>query len=196
MDVRVGPLDKNAKGAPVAYLSDSQKKPITLTLGSKECPLRCPFGASSYNDDKAERLNLDFTCTEQIIKTISDIDSLVIDQLVANSPQYFKKKMTRADIEKIWRPTISPPSKEGYSATCRTKISTTGSKQVRCWDWETNTKVEKVEWRDAECLARVHVKGVYFMGSSCGLVIDTTDVLVRVQETASPFTALFNPFEG
>ena len=40
---------------------------------------------------------------------------------------------------------------------------------------------------------RGFIKAVSFMGSGCGLTIDTTDVLVRPQEMESPFDTDVDP---
>ena len=189
LDICVGPLEKNAKGAAVAYLSDSQSKPLTFTLGSRESPLRCPFGATAFNDDGAQRVNLDFSCPQDVAEKLHKIDDHIIGELTKHSASYFKKPLERAEIERMWRGTVSD-AKEGYLPTCRTKVNLSGGKQVRCWDWETNSKTEIPEFRNAECVPMVHLKAVYFMGSSCGCVYDTTDCLCRIQNTAT------SPFEG
>jgi len=187
-NIRIGAPEKSAKGAQIAYLSDTNGQSISFNLSTKHAPLRAPFGASSYNDDGAQRVNLDVTCPSEIETLFNEIDEHVVQLLSEHGATYFKKTMSIDDVRRMFRASCTQNTKEGYLPTLRTKVNLSGSKVVRCWDMDTNAAVSLPDWKGCQLVPRVRAKGIYFMASSLGLIVDTSDVLVQAQAPASsPF---------
>jgi len=177
-DVVVGDLQQLRSGAKVAYLS-ANNEPIRLCLADVKSPLDSPWGICSF-DESNDRKNLDLTCSDELCKFWGKVDEQIKDQLEKNSEHYFKKKLTRSQLDSIWKPTVL--GREGYPPQFRTKLPVVDDK-VSCYDFERNpVQLDRHAFKKASVVPIVHLKNVYFMGNNCGLVIDIHTMLVKTHE--------------
>ena len=54
----------NPKGAKIASLT-AKGQPITLTIGSLECPIRAPFTPSVFDGSESDRVNFELRLHEE-----------------------------------------------------------------------------------------------------------------------------------
>ena len=177
-DIVVGDLQQLRSGAKVAYLS-ANNEPIRLCLADVKSPLDSPWGICSF-DENNDRKKLDLTCPNGLCDFLTKVDGQIKDQLEKNSEHYLKKKLTRTQIDSMYKTTVL--RREGYPPQFRTKIPVVNDK-VSCYDFERNpVQLDRHAFKKASVVPIVHLKNVYFMGNNCGLVIDIHTMLVKTHE--------------
>jgi len=124
----------SAKGAKSCSLLNSPNDKVFFTLGSKTEPMRTPFGATTFNDEKATRKTIEFTLNPQQVDMFKSLDSWAVDYLVKHSERIFKKKLNTQEIQGMYKSPMS--QKEDFKPHVRCKINTSGLSPVNCW---TNT---------------------------------------------------------
>ena len=109
-----------------------------------------------------DRKNLDLTCSDELCKFWGKVDEQIKDQLEKNSEHYFKKKLTRTQIDSMYKPTVL--GREGYPPQFRTKIPVVDDK-VSCYDFDRNpVQLDRHVFKKASVVPIVHLKHVYFSG--------------------------------
>ena len=122
-------VKKNALGGKIVYLSYNGEKKITM----QTTEVSAPFGLSAYTDETTGnvRYSLDYSYrgmdSNPKIKLLHDkmteLDNLMIDTGVANSKDWFGKKMSREVVEALYRPIVKPAKDpEKYAPTTKLKI--------------------------------------------------------------------------
>jgi hypothetical protein len=172
----------NAKGAKTCQLTDGGR-PKTHSSG-KTCNI--PFGPSNFDKDPlATRQNLELRIPPELEAYFDSVDKWMLEYLLANSERIFKKQLTASQVQDSYNPTLK---RQGdYPPLLRTKIDSTGRRACRFWDAEQKKREAPEEWRGSEVKAMFHLSHLWIMGTSCGLVVNTTDLLVQEVSTAFPW---------
>ena len=100
----------SAKGAKSCALIKSPNDKVFLTLGSKAEPMRTPFGACSFNDEKASRRTIEFTLNPQQVEKFKAFDAWAVEYLVKHSDRIFKKRLTMQEVQGMYK---CPASQKG-----------------------------------------------------------------------------------
>ena len=115
----------------------------------------------------------------------TQVDEWMVSYLVEHSERIFKKQLTLEQVRESYSPCLK---RQGdYPALLRTKINSTGRGACRFWGTEQRVRDAPDEWRGCEFKAMFHLSHPWIMGTSCGLVINTTDLLVQEISTAFPW---------
>ena len=175
----------SAKGAKSCSLIQSPNDKVFVNLGSKVEPMRTPFGATSFNDEKATRKTIEFTLNPQQVELFKSLDSWAVDYLVKHSERLFKKKQTIQEIQGMYKSPVS--QKEDYKPHLRCKINTSGLSPVRCWD-ENDERCELQEdLRTCDLVPRIQISHLWIMAKEVGFVLQINDLMVQQQPQISPF---------
>ncbi len=174
----------NAKGAKTCQLTDGGR-PKTHSSG-KTCSVR--LGPSNFDRDPlATRQNLELRIPPELEAYFDSVDKWMLEYLLANSERIFKKQLTASQVLDSYNPTLK---RQGdYPPLLRAKIDSTGRRACRFWDAEQKKREAPEEWRGSEVKAMFHLSHLWIMGTSCGLVVNTTDLLVQEVSTAFPWGA-------
>ena len=176
----------SAKGAKSCSLvTDAQNTKSYLNLGSKENPLRSPFGATSFNDEKATRKTIEFTLDESQAKIFKDFDSWAMNYLASNSERLFKQTKTLEEIRAIYKSPVS--QKADYKPHLRCKINTAGAAIVRCWDEAGQKRELPEDLRNCELVPRIHISHLWIMAKECGWVLKIEDLRIVEKNAVCPF---------
>jgi len=173
----------SSKGQKTCQLTNDHK-PIAFHLGSR---LRTRFGASSFDKNvESIRKNLDFdvTCDKQICALLKRIDDWAIQYIFDNAAKILKKAMSKDVIKENYKPLLT---QYGDTMRVRTKINTSGHRVCSCWDEDRNPRELPEDWLNAEYDVQVSLPQLWIMGSSFGLTMETTNLLVRPIEVECPF---------
>ena len=173
----------SSKGQKTCQLTNDHK-PIVFPLGSR---LRTRFGASSFDKNvESIRKNFDFdvTCHKQICALLKQIDDWAIQYIFDHAANIFKKAMSKDVIKENYKPLLT---QYGDTMRVRTKINTSGHRVCSCWDEDRNPRDLPEDWLNAEYDVQVSLPQLWIMGSSFGLTMETTNLLVRPIEIECPF---------
>jgi hypothetical protein len=119
-------IRKNKSGGKTIYLSGPGNQKLYLQLPY----MRCPFGLSSFTDDKTGKvsynLNLSFDLddpeVEKLAQTFKTLDEKIVETVSQNSVEWLGKKYNASVIkEALYKPLVRP-GKENYAATLNLKV--------------------------------------------------------------------------
>ena len=176
-------MTTNSRGQKTAILTN-EHKPITFHLGSR---LRTRFGASTFDKNiETSRKNLDFDITndKQICAMLKQIDDWAIQYIFDNSSKILKKVMSKDVIKENYKPLLT---QYGDTIRVKTKINTAGHRAVQCWDEDKNHCDLPEDWIGAEYDVQVSIPQLWIMGSSFGLTMETTNLLIHPLQNECPF---------
>ena len=166
----------SARGAKTCTLLDKDGQKVMLIVGSKEQPVRTPFGASTYNNEDTPRKTLEFRLTDQQVEEFVDFDTWAIQYLADNSERLFKKQLTKAQVEEHYRSPLS--RKEGYQPLLRCKVNCTSAAACRCWNGDNERVSMPEDLRECELVPRLHLSHLWVMGRDFGWVFNTVDLMI------------------
>ena len=172
----LGAPQTSARGAKSCTLLDKDGQKVLLTVGSKEAPLRTPFGAGTYNDEDTPRKNLDFRLNDQQAEEFAAFDSWAIKYLADNSERLFKKQLTIAQVEEHYRSPLS--QKEGYQPLLRCKVNCSGAAACRGWNGDGERVSMPNDLRECELVPRLHLSHLWIMGRDFGWVLNVIDLQI------------------
>ena len=173
----------SSKGQKTCQLTNDHK-PIAFHLGSR---LRTRFGASSFDKNvETSRKNLDFDVTndKQICAMLKQIDDWAISYIFDNAAKILKKVTSKDVIKENYKPLLT---QYGDTTRVRTKINTAGHRVCSCWDEDKGTRDLPEDWLNADYDVQVSIPQLWIMGSSFGLTMETTNLLVHPIENECPF---------
>jgi len=157
--------------------------------------VRAPFGLSSFEKDvNATRLNLDL-CLEDpdFLQEAELLDKWAVAYITKHSERLFKKQMTEAQVLAAYTSCVRPPREAKYCPMLKTKVDRQGSRALKFWTADGEPGAEPLEWRRFEYRVAITVSHLWYMGSSFGLVLQTTDVQLFPREGMEP-PQRSNPF--
>jgi hypothetical protein len=174
----------NKKGGKSVYLyrSETIRTPPRIQLcADGEQKLRAPFGANSYEDNSTSRMNLAFAIeNENLLHFFEELDLFIQKVAVQQCQPWFKKTLTEAEVNSMYRPCLTP-SEKGYAPLIRTKVNMTAPNQVRVWRAQGNAVVEGTPadiTRTARYMPVITLQGCWFLSRQTGLTMTCTDLMV------------------
>ena len=177
----LGAPQTSARGAKTCTLLDKDEQKVMLIVGSKEQPVRTPFGASTYNNEDTPRKTLEFRLTDQQVEEFVAFDTWAIQYLADNSERLFKKQLTKAQVEEHYRSPLS--RKEGYQPLLRCKVNCTSAAACRCWNGDGERVSMPEDLRECELVPRLHLSHLWVMGRDFGWVFNTVDLMIMECDT-------------
>jgi len=182
---------QNSKGNKIAAITSChfptcQQQPIALQLAENNEPLRCPFGACSWADVAAERLNLDFSAPPDLAQFFERADEQIIELATKDSGKLFGKPMTSEEVTAQYTPMLKKGKLE-YPSTIRTKINMSGRRQLRCYTPEGTPRDFPEDFREVRIVPGVLVSHLWFQNKSFGVVLETTHAKIHEQSMECPF---------
>ena len=177
----------SAKGAKSCALVKSPNEKVFLKLGSKQEPLRTPFGATSFNDEAATRKTLEFSLSPEQVEQWNLFDAWALEYLQKHSERLFKKKLSAAEVKAAYKSPVT--QKADYRPHLRCKINTGGIAAARIWDDDDNRTVLPDDLREFDIIPRIHISHLWIMGAAkdFGWVLQVNDLCVKTQPQVSPF---------
>jgi hypothetical protein len=175
-------VNVNAKGAKTCQLQSENGK----VQQSADDFCTAPFGPNNFDKDPlATRQNLELRVTPQLEAWFTQFDEWMVSYLLEHSERIFKKQLTMEQVRESYSPCLK---RQGdYPPLLRTKINSTGRQACRYWTVDQKKREAPEDWRMSEVRPMLHLSHLWIMGRQCGIVINTTDLLVRESSTAFPF---------
>ena len=135
---------------------------------------------------ESNRNSFDFDVThdKQVCAMLKQIDDWAIQYICDNSVTNLKKVSSTDVIKENYKPLISH---YGDNLRVRTKINTAGHRVCSCWDDDKNHRDLPEEWLNAEYDVQVSIPQLWIMGSSFGLTMEGTNLLVHPIQNECPF---------
>ena len=110
----------------VPVILDSKPVHVQLTTSEDEA-LRVPFGLSSFFEDGDKKRALSLECTDALLQWAEALDRAVKQAAVANSKEWFGRKLKEADILEMYTPLVhTVVSYAGEAFMLRTKVIVEG----------------------------------------------------------------------
>ena len=177
----------SAKGAKSCALVKPPNEKVFLNLGSKQEPLRTPFGATSFNDEAATRKTLEFSLSPQQVDLWNQFDAWALEYLQKHSERLFKKKLSAAEVKTAYKSPVT--QKADYWPHLRCKINTGGIAAARIWDDADSRTVLPDDLREFDIIPRILISHLWIMGAAkdFGWVLQVNDLCVKSQPQVSPF---------
>jgi len=179
-------------------ISDQNDKPMRIQIPR----MHMPWGCSSFTPDAGDpKYNLDFTlqgfddeetAVGKFHASLRQIESKIIDEVVAQSEAIFGSKRPRAEIEAMWNSNVKESAGD-YDPKFRVKVMGTVDNGVRaeCFSGEDKRRLsDKLEPRlysGNSGKAIVELSSVYFMNKMIGCVWKLSQLLVYEPERLTGF---------
>ena len=173
----------SSKGQKTCQLTNDHKS-ISFQLGSN---LKTRFGPSTFDKNvQTSRMSLDFdiTADKQITSMLKEIDEWAIEYMHTNSARIMKKVMSKDVIRENYKPLVS---QYGDNVRVKTKINTSGHRVCQCWNDERQQCDLPEDWLSNSYDVQVAIAHMWLMGTSFGLTMETTNLLVRPIQNDCPF---------
>ncbi len=164
------------RGAKSCPLTLDDGTAVIVQLGSKAAPVSSPFGASSYGDEASVRKTLEFSLEPEQAQFWDGVAEWLRGYLMTHSDRLMKKKLSGETISENLRPPAV--QKNEYRPLLRTKLTTSGSHAVRCWDEHGHKRDLPEDLRGVPLIARLHVERLWCMSKEYGLVLTCTDLQI------------------
>ena len=173
----------SSKGQKTCQLTNDHYS-VSFNLGSN---LKTRFGPSTFDknvETSRKSLDFDITADKQITSMLKEIDEWAVEYLHANSARIMKKVMSKDVIRENYKPLVS---QYGDNVRVKTKINTSGHRVCKCWDEDRQACDLPEDWLSNQYDVQVAIPHMWLMGSSFGLTMETTNLLVRPIQTDCPF---------
>lgn len=183
---------KNPKNGMNVYIKDGVHAGATNPRMQMDRS-SCPFGVQDGMEEGA-RKNLELSVSSESMREwATALDNYNTDWITANCPALFKKEMSRATVETLYRPVLTPASNPSYCPLIRLKINSGGraatnvmivvdeGDATRPLRWKTGSLDDLTQ--HCRVLPIVEVVGLWFVSKMCGMTIVATDLLVYPQKT-------------
>ena len=174
----------NPKGAKIAALSASNE-PVTLTLGSREWPIRAPFTPSVFDGSESARVNFDLRLDGAAQDWLSQLDAWAVQYIHKNSERLLKKQLSVEQVKEFYKPTVT--LRGSYPATTRTKLNLEGRRVCRYWSPDNKPREAPSDWTNCEYVAQVCISHLWVMNRDFGFVLQLTDLMVIEPRIDCPF---------
>jgi len=109
--------------------------------------------------------------------------------LFQHSERIFKKQMTKHQIEESYHPTVKRHATGAHPPLLRTKIDTTGRRDVTSWTAEGVRREAPEDWRRVKVIPNLEISNLWCMGREMGWVIQCTALRVFEESCECPFAA-------
>ena len=161
---------RGAKSCPLECRGSS----VTLQVGTSDCPVSSPFGASSYGNEATSRLTLELSLEPTHTPQWDAITAWARKYLVEHCERLFKRKLSAETIAENFKP---PTTQKGeYRPLLRCKLQTTGHRAARCWDSSGNAIPLPEDLRNLPLSVKVRLDRLWRMSKEFGFVVEITDI--------------------
>ena len=182
----IGPLSQDARGNKRAGLCLKG-----AVLNFRLPKLRCPFGASLWQDAEGTRKNLSFSATDDdAAQFIQNIDDTIVELATIRSQELFGQKMTEETLRSLYTPLLRP-SKDGYSPTIRCKVNLAGHRSVKCFAADLTPRPIPEDFR-CEIQPALSLTHLWFQNRAFGAILEVTHAIIHDEEEACPFASTDN----
>ena len=170
--------------------------------------MKAPFGLSKWADDKGtgDKYSIDLSfagmdSNEKLgatYETLKTLDDMVVEAALANSQEWFKKKITSKEVtEALNCPTIKTPKDEKYAPTIKLPLkesSPGGPFTALVFDNDRNKiDLKHVECKGSEVQAIVQCSHIWIAGGKFGISWKVSQL--KVQPRAALTEYAFQPDE-
>lgn len=150
-----------------------------------------PLSVPMPNQDPNRR-TLELTIESPALLTfLTALDQKNIETATTKSEEWFKKNLSRADVERNYNYIVKPPNKEGDRSTVKVKVTFGATRPtsifvVNSTDDEGNITYEPGSEADltrgVKALVIAETTGLWFMRSQFGMSLNATEILVWPQQ--------------
>ena len=172
---------RGARSSPITYLDGSLVK-VKLAEGH----VRTPFGASSW-EPGASRQNIDVSLQAEAVDALDALDRQLIDLAAGRSEEFFKKSLSRDQVQEMYKSSVTHPKKGDYAPTCRLKFNATGGGAMRVWGEDKCSRSLPEDLRTCDLTLEVQVRSIWFMSGQWGTTFEVQDMMVLEREQSCPF---------
>ena len=174
----VGGLAADARGNKRAGFS-----PFAFKLPS----LRCPFGASLWQDAEGDRKNICFSLDNQaVLEFFERLDQRILELAYEKSKEFFGAQHSMEVLQTLYTPLVRLSSKERYPPVARAKINLLGRKAVRCYD-AAYKPIPIPEDLATDMIPAMLLTHLWFQSKSFGAILEVTHALIAEPQVACPF---------
>jgi hypothetical protein len=164
---------------------------VKFCLGSKDAPLRAPFGISEpfQEGETTHRRTMDLDLSDPaLLAHFQSLDEAVVAAAVKNSVSWFGKQLEEAAIRTMHTALVKLPQNEKYAPTLRTKVnvcdSAANATDVYLYkDAKTATKGTKNDvQRGSAVVAHAILSSVMFGNKQFGVSLTVDKLMVKPAE--------------
>ena len=154
---------------------------IKFQIGTKEDPLRAPFGVSEpVGGGYSERKTMDLEVDGELAGQLKAIDAAVVAEAIKRPNDFFGKKLEEAAIRSMHQPLVT--ANKEFTPTVRTKVKV-GAKAptvVRVVSGENKFRRGSVEDVNKGCrvMAIVNLSSVWFASKMFGVSLSVDQLVV------------------
>jgi hypothetical protein len=178
-NLAIGPLcldGRNNKKATI--ISDG---PISFKFPK----MRCPFGASLWQEAEGSRKNLSLEIPEDVQIWAAAIDEFILSTVSQRSEEFVGSKLDSETVKVFYTPLLKN-SKSGYLPTIRTKVNLQGTRAIICFDEELRPRVPPDDFR-CECQPVIKLSHIWIQNKSFGLILEVTHAIICDDLDVNPF---------
>jgi hypothetical protein len=143
-----------------------------------------PFTPSSFNEVKANKLNLDIRCTDEYSDFFSQLDCWAVDYIADNYLRLCGRYLSLNTVKQMYRPCIK--KKGNFDPLLRAKITLEGMQRTKYWTLDKSPRLKPDCWQATTFKIKVRISYLYVTNDALGLALDCTDVQVCKEFTPVP----------
>lgn len=150
-----------------------------------------PLSSPMQNQD-ANRRTLELTIESPDLMTfLTSLDEKNIEMATSKSEEWFKKPLSKSDVERNYNYIVKPPNTPGDRATVKVKVTLGDTRPTNIYvvnsaDKDGNITYEPGSAKDLtrgiKVLVIVETTGMWFMRSQFGMSLNATEILVWPQQ--------------
>lgn len=149
--------------------------------------LRCPFGASLWQDAEGDRKNICFSLDDKAVhKFFHRLDDRILELAHKRSKEFFGTQHSMETLQTLYTPLVRYSKKEEYPPVVRGKINMLGRKGVRCYD-ATRKLIPIPEDLATDMAPVLQLTHLWFQAKSFGAILETTHLLIPEPQATCPF---------
>jgi hypothetical protein len=143
-----------------------------------------PFTPSSFNEGKANKLNLDIRCSDEYLDFFSQLDCWAVEYIADNYLRLCGRQLSLNMVKQMYRPCIK--KKGNFDPLLRAKITSEGLQRTRYWALDKSSRLKPDCWQATVFKLQVRISDLYVTNDALGLALDCTDVQVCKEFTPVP----------
>jgi hypothetical protein len=179
--ITIGDATLSKRGAKTAPLL-ADGKPLVY-MPAAYMPV--VFQPSAYGaPSDANRVNLVVRSNDSVATELEELDQYLVATLVQESERLFGKQLSDASVRERYVPLLHQSDK--YPATVKSKLTLSGQGATKLWDEEKRSRGQPECWTACQVRPRWHLKCLWFMGTSVGVTVEATDLLLTETSRECP----------
>ena len=162
---------RGARSCPL----ECRQSSVILSVGTSDCPVSSPFGASTYgNDELTTRKTLELGLEAQQLPQWEAITQWALQYIESHSERLFKRKLTAAQVLENFKPPLKQSG--DYKPLLRTMINLSGPRAVHCWGASGAQVPVPDDLRNLPLSAKIRLDRLWIMSKEYGLGAEITDL--------------------